>query len=244
MVHIQLLSISQLFLLCKQKSTRLPYARPSPSLAMTESPFLNMFDLSGLFYGVLVPLVVVQLVILFIIPSVIKSNAKVEEIGKATYCFLSEGLGLILMTVGGIPTLYSVLAQSPLHDTQYIALLLVFASGGFTYLWHDYVLKSVSTAARAIPHTIYFFTIKFLSHAIVLFSSLSLLLKATLTESDFEPHWWIMHAIMLLYGLILWWCTRSNLEVTSSSFRSTPLKIPILKIVEGKPLKKSTKKKR
>lgn len=208
---------------------------------MTESPFLSMFDLVGLFYGVVVPLIVVQLIILFLIPSILKGNAKTEEIGKAIYCFLSEGLGLILMTVGGVPTLYSVLAQSPLQDTQYIALLLVFATGGFTYLWHDHFLKSISAPARSVPHTIYFFTIKFLSHAMVLFASLSLLLKATLVESDFEPHWWVMHTVILLYGIILWWCTRSNLE-SPSSFRSTPLKVPILKIMEGNPLKKSKKK--
>ncbi|OGJ56803.1 hypothetical protein A2635_04410 [Candidatus Peribacteria bacterium RIFCSPHIGHO2_01_FULL_51_9] len=211
---------------------------------MIESPFLSMFDLVGLFYGVLVPLVIIQLVILFLIPSLIKGNAKTEEIGKAIYCFLSEGLGLILMTVGGLPTLYSVLAQSPLHDTQYVALLLVFATGGLTYLWHDHVLKSVSATARCVPHTIYFFAIKFLSHAMVLFAALSLLLKATLVESDFEPHWWVMHTIVLLYGLILWWCTRTNLETTSSSFRSTPLKVPIMKIIERNPLKKSKKKTR
>lgn len=211
---------------------------------MTESPFLNMFDLVGLFYGVLIPIIVVQLVILFLIPSVIKSNAKTEEIGKAVYCFLSEGLGLILMTIGGIPTLYSVLAQSPLHDTQYIALLLVFAVGGFTYLWHDHLLKNVSVAARAVPYTIYFSAIKFLSLAMVLFATLSLLLKVTLIEESLEPHWWIMHTIVLFYGLILWWCTRSNLETTSSPFRSTPLKIPILKILEEKPLKKPKKKAR
>ena len=173
---------------------------------MFSPAFDTMFGFVGVFYSVVVPLIIIQLIILFFIPSLLKGGVNVMEVGKATYCYLAQAVGLILMTLGGLPTLYSVLAGNALYDTQYISLLFVFSFGGLSYLWHDHLARSVDKNARLVPSTVYFFTVRFIGHLIVLFASLSLLLKLMLAP-NLAPGWWVMHTVVFVYGVLLWWCT-------------------------------------
>lgn len=174
---------------------------------MFSATFNTMFGFIGIFYGVLLPLVLIQLMALLFIPTLLKDKVEVVEAGKAVYCVLLQGLGLILLTAGGIPTVYSVLSGGMLYDRQYLALLFVFAVGGLLFLWHDHLIRSVDKAARAVPQAILFFAVRFVGVAAVAFSVLSLVLSLLLRQGTLEPTWWVLHTIVFIYGTFLWWCT-------------------------------------
>src|SRR3989338_7794840 len=174
---------------------------------MFSATFNTMFGFIGVFYGVLLPLVLLQFLALLLIPTLLHHKGDAVESGKAIYCLLLEGLGLILLTAGGIPTIYSVLSGSLLQDRQYLALLLIFAVGGLLFLWHDHLMLSVDKSVRALPQAILFFGVRLIGIATIVFSILSLVLAVLLRQGALEPNWWILHTIVFIYGTFLWWCT-------------------------------------
>lgn len=174
---------------------------------MLSETFNTMFGFIGVFYGLLLPLLLLQLMALLFIPALLHTKGDVVETGKAIYCMLLEGLGLILLTAGGIPTVYSVLSGSLLFDRQYLALLLIFAVGGLLFLWHDHLMHSVDKSARAIPQAILFFAVRFIGIAAIVFSAISLVLTILLRQAPMESTWWVLHTIVFIYGTFLWWCT-------------------------------------
>jgi len=174
---------------------------------MFSATFNTMFGFIGVFYGVLLPLVLIQFLALLFIPTLLNHKGDAIEAGKAIYCIILQGLGLILLTTGSIPTVYSVLSGNLLQDRQYLALILIFAVGGFLFLWHDYLLLSVDKSVRVIPQTILFFAVRLVGIAAIVFSVLSLVLSALLQQGPLEPTWWIIHTIVFIYGTLLWWCT-------------------------------------
>lgn len=168
----------------------------------------TMFNVIGIFYGLVMPLLVLHIFALFFIPSLLKEGtSNVTEIGKAAYCYLAELLGLLLLTIGGLPTMYSVLAGRPLSDAKYVALLLIFAVGGLIYLWHDSLVESVNASARKVPSALFFFTVKLIGFLAVTFSALSLLLTIILQQGPLPQDWWVMHTVVFIYGVLIWWCT-------------------------------------
>src|SRR3989344_3573692 len=92
---------------------------------------LNPLGLSSLVTVLLLFLAVLTLVFL---ASLRRDAANPENIGEATYCLFVQSIGIILMSIGSLPTIYSVLARSPLTSLTYSALLFVFAIGGLIYL--------------------------------------------------------------------------------------------------------------
>ncbi|MBI3336341.1 hypothetical protein HYZ98_02120 [Candidatus Peregrinibacteria bacterium] len=174
---------------------------------MFSATFNTMFGFIGVFYGVLLPLVLLQFLALLLIPTLLHHKGDAIEVGKAIYCLLLEGLGLILLTAGGIPTVYSVLSGSLLQDRQYLALLLIFAAGGLLFLWHDHLMHSVDKSVRALPQAILFFAVRLVGIGAIVFSILSLVLSVILHQETLEQNWWVLHTIVFIYGAFLWWCT-------------------------------------
>lgn len=170
---------------------------------MNASPLGVLSSSVGLFYVLFVPIMVIQLFALLAIPCLLKSGARPADIGKAMLSYAAQTVGILLMTVGGIPTLYTVLASQPLSSGTYSALLFIFATGGLTYLWHDAALLRMDTAAKAIPQMVFACAWKFIGLLIILFALLSLMLRLTLQSASLTPGWWIMHVTLLLYGMIL-----------------------------------------
>lgn len=197
---------------------------------MDASPLASLVSSTGLFYVLFLPLMAIQLFALLAIPGMLKPGVRASEVGKALLAFSAQTVGILLMTVGGLPTAYTVLASQPLSSGTYTALLFIFAIGGLTYLWHDAALRHIDPAAKSVPQMIFGCAWKFVGLLIVLCSLLSLLLRLALEAGSLSPGWWIMHLTFIVYGLIL---TYASLGSSPAGFRSQAM-AGVAKIVKGK----------
>lgn|SRR3989338_8341028 len=178
----------------------------------------SFFGAVGIFYGLILPFMLLQIITLLFIPSIVLGGGgKVFSVGKAIYCYLLQSVGILLMTLGGLPAIYGVLARQSYDSTTYLALLIVFAVGGFTFLWHDHLARTVDGTARAVPHAIYLFTFKMLGYLMSMLSGISLLLTILLGSQNPTAEWWVMPTILLFFGLLLTWCTRFEDSISGVS---------------------------
>lgn len=209
----------------------------------------SMFQSVGLSYGPTIPLVVLAVFVLLALPAIFRPSVRAEAIGYAAYCHLAQMMGILLMTAGALPSLYAVFAQQPLAEITYLGLLIVFAAGGGLFLWHDARLRAVDPASKAIPAALFLMTWKFVGLLVTVFAALSFALRL-MFAAERMPDWWVMHLVMLLYGLVLSWFTLNRnpstyapaFTSTATSTRAPAVSKPIIK----KPLaaKKKSKKRK
>lgn len=195
---------------------------------MTFSPMSTtaMFQSVGIFSGFLLPIAILLLFVLLMLPGLARTGAKPESLALATYGYLAESLGIILMTAGGLPAVYAVVAHQILASNTYLGLLVLFIIGGITYLWHDAMLSDVDTVSKSIPSSLFFYTWKLIGLIVTLFASLSFLLEWLLNSNNHTEGWWMVHVVMLLYGLLVSWFTVQP-SLSSPSPRIAPVR-PIL----------------
>lgn len=198
----------QLFLDAEGSSTLYATLDLSIDPLMSPPPFSLLLTNTGLFYSATLPITFLCLFSLLLIPSFLKGEGTHEDIASAAYCYLLQGFGIFLMTLGGLPTISAVLGRLSLPPSTYLALLLLFIGGGLIYLWHDYTVSQIDERARRIPFTIYFHTLKLLGFLITTFSILSILLIPLLKNTEIHRNWWVLPLTLLLYGLLLSWATR------------------------------------
>ncbi len=187
---------------------------------MSVTPLSALFNSVGLFYVLFLPIMAIQLFALLAIPVMLRPGMRTLDVGRALFSYASQTVGILLMSLGGLPTLYSVLANEPLNTGTYTALLLIFAVGGLTYLWHDSALRHIDAAAKAVPRMIFACAWKFLGLLVVLFTFLSLALRLSTGGPIPDQSWWIMHLALIFYGILL---TYANIAPAPSSpvgFRS------------------------
>ena len=179
---------------------------------MPDAPlFSAMFSFVGVMYGVIVPLIIVQLLELLIISSMMNREAKPSEVAQAVYCYMMMGLGILLMSAGALPTIISVLAGVKLSGATYFTLLIIFAAGGALFLWHDAIVRDVPERSRKVTETLFIFLFKIAGHLLVFLWGLSFLVTI-LNGSSIEKGWWIMPVVMMIYGGLFIWCTRAEDE--------------------------------
>lgn len=167
----------------------------------------SMFQSIGIVSGFLMPVAVLLLFVILVLPGLARVGTKPETLALAAYGYLAQSLGVILMTAGGLPAVYAVVAHQILPSNTYLGLLILFIIGGVTYLWHDSLLQNVDSDSKAIPAALFFYSWKFIGLLIALFASLSFVL-AFLVGGEGQPYgWWNVHLVMLLYGLLLCWFT-------------------------------------
>lgn len=188
-----------------------------------------LFQSVGLSYGPTLPVIILMLFIFLALPAVFRPSVRADSIAFAAYCYLAQMLGILLMTAGGLPALYAVFAAQPLAEITYLGLLLVFAAGGALFLWHDARLRMIDPASRAIPAALFFITWKFMGLLVIVFAGLSFMLRLMLAAERTEG-WWVMHLIMILYGLIISWFTLSRPE-ESPAFTSLPTR-PVAPVIQ------------
>jgi hypothetical protein len=200
------------------------------------APLLNIFSADTALIIVIVPMVVVQLLALIFIPSMLQSGAKAKAVAKAVYCYLMQSVGIILMTIGVLPTLYSVFGRFAFTGTTYIGLLILFGSGGMILLWHDQMARTIDSVSRSVPAVIYYLSLRIIGNLLALFSTISLVLLVIMGGAS-VPGWWVQPMTMLLYGGALAWF--SNAEGQDAGvFRSVPMNTT----VPVKPLAPATAK--
>jgi hypothetical protein len=176
---------------------------------MTSSLLSGLLSSTGMLYGVIVPLVLVQIIALLFVPSLLAAPAKARAVGDAIHCYFLQIFGVLLMTIGALPTVFSVLAGISYTGGTYFGLLLVFAVGGALFLWQDQRARFLDASARAVPAAIFLTMFKIIGQVILVLASLSFLLSITLGDTAVEG-WWVMPVLMAIYGALIAWCTKST----------------------------------
>ncbi len=188
---------------------------------------LFSLSMAGLVYAVLLPLVLLPLFALLCIPSLLTAGARPAAVGKAVYCYVLMAVGIVLMSVSGIPALYAVMeklvtGQDRFTTEVYVSLLLLFAGGGLTFLWHETMGATVDEASRRVSGTIFWYLWKMVGYVLMLLALLSFFLTMLLARESFAGTWWIMPLLLFLYGTLLSWVTRSSTPVPQD-FRTAPM---------------------
>ena len=179
-----------------------------------------MFSATGIWYVLLLPLMAIQLFALLTIPCLLRPGSRPIDCGRALFSLISQTASIILMTLGGLPTLYSVLTTQPLTSSTYTALLLIFAIGGIVYLWHDAVLHRLDASVTAIPRMIFGCSWKLIGLMTVLLSVLSLTLRLVLQTDVIGQNLWILHLILIVYGMLLTFVSMGPATAPHAGFTS------------------------
>jgi hypothetical protein len=205
-------------------------------------PLSIVLSAPSLTYGLLVPLLVVQLFALLLLPGMLRPGAKPTEVTRAAYCYLAQALGVLLMSVGGLPTLYALLASQPMVGGMYTGLLMIFAAGGILFLAYDAQSRTVDAASRMVPETIFFFTWKFIGLLSAMFAAATFVIRIMISGGEPDPRWWVVHMLFLIYGLVLSWFTHLPVGTPLLPFSSAPLLPKTAHAAAGKPSAKKKKK--
>ncbi len=207
---------------------------------MVENPLTTIFGFIGSFYGLVVPLCTLLFLAIIFLASMSVPGAKPKGIGRAIYTYIMHGASVLLMTIGALPTVFSVFAGVAYTGRTYIALLLVFACGGLLFLLQDQETHNLDSASKAIPEALYMTTLKVIGNLLAMLSALSIFLSIVL--ASFQPGWWVTPFVLLLYGLLLSWCTRSTgeWELFKNMQVAAPAKSAAQKPAKSKPRKKAT----
>lgn len=175
---------------------------------MVENPLSTIFGFIGSFYGLVVPLLTIFFLAVLFLASMSVPGAKPKGVGEAVYCYLMHAVSVLLMTIGALPTVFSVFAGVAYTGRTYIALLLVFACGGLLFLVQDNAVRGLDAASKAVSEAVYMTTLKVIGNMLALLSALSIFLSIVL--ASFTAGWWVTPFVLLLYGLLLSWCTKGN----------------------------------
>jgi hypothetical protein len=224
------------------------------SFRMSPLSLSSMFQSLGISYGPMLPVMILVLFTLVMLPSVIRQGARAENVAYATYCYMAQLLGILLMTAGLLPALYAVFAMQPLAEVSYLGLMLVFAIGGGVFLWHDMALRGIDAASKAVPGALFFGTWKFTGLLVTTFAGISFALRLMMAAERTEG-WWILHLLMLIYGLAICWFTlsrRPSDTVVSTAPVARPVAVtqtktvttvtPVVPVKKTVPMKAKTKK--
>lgn len=204
---------------------------------MTDSPLLTIFGFIGTFYGLVIPLIIILSLTLLYIASLNHAGSKPRAVGEAIYCYLLHAVSVLLMTIGALPTVYSVFAGIAYTGRTYVALLLVFACGGLLFLLQDQAVRSLEAASKAVVESVYLLTLKIIGNLLTLLSALSILLSIIL--GDFDGGWWVTPFVLLLYGMLLSWTTRNDREM--KVFHTAPMTVAAQASKPGSSKKKKKK---
>ncbi|MDD5026363.1 MAG: hypothetical protein PHH13_03225 [Candidatus Peribacteraceae bacterium] len=200
---------------------------------MLENPLAIMFSNVGVFYGLIIPLMTILLLSAFFAVSFQRPGVNPKDVAQATYCYLMMASGILFMTIAALPTVTSVLAGKSYTSGTYFSLLLLFVVGGLLYLMHERHVERIDPPSSAIPYLLYFTMFKLIGTVSALLAALSLLLTITL-GTETETGWWLMPVTILLYGLLLMWCTKT----------SPPTSLPTLSLKKLRFGKTATKRKK
>lgn len=190
---------------------------------------LSALSVSALLYLVLLPAAVIHLLAVLLLPCLLSPGAKASACAKAAYCYLMQIVGVILMTIGALPAVYGVFEKFALgverfSAEMYLALLILFSAGGFVFLWHERVAERIEDASKKIPALLFWYTFKIIGMLLMLASALHLVLVMLLTGAQLVAGWWITSSVLLLYGALLSWCTRTPVKMSPpAAFTPAPM---------------------
>ncbi|MDP7477156.1 MAG: hypothetical protein QF442_01785 [Candidatus Peribacteraceae bacterium] len=207
---------------------------------MVENPLTTIFGFIGSFYGLVLPAATFLFLAILFMASMSVPGAKPKGIGESVYAYLMHGLSVLLMTIGALPTVFSVFAGVAYTGRTYIALLLVFACGGLLFLIQDQAVRGLDAASKSVIEAVYLTTLKVIGNLLALLSTLSIFLSIVL--ASYVPGWWVTPFVLLLYGLLISWCTKGNQDW--ELFKTIQMTAAPAKSAARKPSRKKTTKRR
>lgn len=210
---------------------------------MVENPLTTIFGFIGSFYGLVVPLLTLFFLTVLFMASLQVPGAKPKQVSEAMYSYIMHAVSVLLMTIGALPTVFSVFASVAYTGRTYIALLLVFACGGLLFLMQDQEVRKLDSASKAVIEAVYMTTLKVIGNLMALLSAISIFLSIVLAST--QAGWWVTPFVLLLYGLLLSWCTKGNQEwelLKAIQASPAPAKSSTKRKTSTKKRKKTTKR--
>lgn len=158
----------------------------------------------------LIPLLACSLLLLvsfLFIAAMQQKDAKPADVGTGVFLVLMQTVGTVLMSIAGLPAVYSVLMRQGLSMGTYMSLLLMFAVGGVLYLLSEEKLRQAGASAKiplGIIHVLWKIT------GLIAFLAGFLSLASQVLIAGPETALWSlpMHGTVLLFGFLLLWCTK------------------------------------
>ena len=171
-------------------------------------PDLVVFSVLGL-------LLLHLLVGLFLVNHISGSHDPAHS-AQAVFGYTAQAFGIVLMSIGGLPALYGVLAEQSMPVVAYLGLMLVFAFGGLLFLWQDGLLRMLPKASTLVPGALSRVLWRFIGLLVATVSLLSLFLQLLIDGPNLLRPFWALHLTGMLYGVLLLLATRP-LPVAQSS---------------------------
>ena len=126
----------------------------------------DFLNLCLLLYQILKPIVVLYLATVLIACC---GGAKLTDASRTLVAYLMKGIGIVLMTVGAVPTILAVMTTG-FSAAMYLGLLLVFAAGGLLFLWFDHQTREMKSAQTSHAASLYAGLLSLAGCAIVLYA--------------------------------------------------------------------------
>lgn len=187
---------------------------------MVENPLATIFGFIGSFYGLVIPLLIIFFLTVLFLASLAVQGSTPRLIGDAIYAYCMHAASVLMMTIGALPTVFSVFGGVAYTGRTYVAFLLVFLCGGILFLVQDQAIRTLDSASKAVIEAIYTTSLKIIGNLLALVSGVSLFLHMILSST--QEGWWVTPFVLLLYGLLLSWCTKSGVEWDISSLFTKP----------------------
>lgn len=216
---------------------------------MFPSSLDGVFQNINLPYGTFLPLGIIVLLSLVTLAGIVRGG-NAWDIAYATYCYVAQAIGIILIVTGSVPVLLAVLSGQLLSNDTYLGLLFVFALGGILFLWHDATLRGLDPVAKAVPGALFFFTWKLVGLMVSAYALLTLVMTTVVTLSTpgsaFPIQHGIVHITMLLFGLGLGWFTQvqSPARPSVTTRRLAHPTMPAIAAKAKRPVAKAVKRKK
>jgi len=198
---------------------------------MNASPLSFFLSPIGVFYSVTIPFLLLALFALILIANTQAQGAKTGKVALAAFHYLMQGVGVILMTIGALPTLVSVLGGPPYPGRVYMSLLWVFLVGGALFLWHEQCAQKIERASVIVVHSLFVTTVRTVGYIVALFSALSMLITVALGQ--YSAHWWVSPIVLFLFGSLLYWSAKES-DAAEPAFMNTTLHATHKAVKKGK----------
>ncbi len=172
---------------------------------------------------VVLPLGTLLLFTLIFIAALLRPGTQPAAIGKAIYNHVLQALGVGLMSISGIPACYAVIEQLVMGQERftteiYVALLVLFATGGLLFLWHEESSEAVSPS-QAVVSAIFLSMYRLIGMCLVVIFGLSMVLTVLFDGNRAVPSWWIMPGLLFLFGVLLSWCVPWPRQTTATEVK-------------------------
>lgn len=168
----------------------------------------ELLGFGNILYAFAKPIIVLQVFAFLLLARTFESSKDPWKLAQAFFCYIMEIVGIVLMSIGALPTIMAVLGSQGFSPDLYLGLLLVFAAGGILFLWIDQFVRNMDKQTRLLPELIFVYTIKTFGYLSVIFAVLSLSLSIT-SGALGTPGWWIVPLVTLAYGMLLSFLTSS-----------------------------------